>query len=122
MEVTMVGERVILVHGLWMPALVLLPLQRRLAARAFRVERFGYPSWRRGLDANLADLGHQVVSAGERVHLVGHSLGGLLILSLLARREGARVGRVVLMGSPCMGSHCAATLLARPWLAPLVGP
>jgi pimeloyl-ACP methyl ester carboxylesterase len=116
-------EEVILVHGLWMPALALLPLQRRLAARGYRVRRFAYPSWRGNLAAHLAALGRHVAdSAGERVHLVGHSLGGLLILSMLARTKGARVGRVVLMGSPCMGCHCAATLLARPWLAPLVGP
>lgn len=117
------AETVLLVHGLWMPSLALLPQQRRLEAWGFPVRRFGYPSWRRGLSKNLEDLQRCVAELpGGRVHLVGHSLGGLLILSLLARTEGARIGRVVLMGSPCMGCHCASTLMARPWLAPLVGP
>lgn len=116
------AEEVILVHGLWMPSLALLPLQRRLAARGFRVRRFAYSSWRGSLAAHVASLAREVQGAGAGVHLVGHSLGGLLILSLLSRPEGERVGRAVLMGAPCMGCHCASALLARPWLAPLVGP
>lgn len=117
-----VGAKVILVHGLWMPALVLLPLQRRLAARGYHVRRFAYPSLRRNLASHLVALGREVSAAGQGVHLVGHSLGGLLVLSLLAEAEGALVGRVVTMGAPCAGSHCAAMLLRKPWLAPLVGP
>jgi len=116
------GEEVILVHGLMMPALALLPLQRRLAARGFPTRRFAYPSLRRNLARHVAALGREVSDAGEGVHLVGHSLGGLLILSLLAQEEGARVGRVVLMGPPCMGCHCATKLLDGRWLAPAVGP
>ena len=119
----MAGEEVVLVHGLWVPALALLPLQRRLVARGYRVSRFAYRSWRGGLAAHLAALqAHLAGSAGRRFHLVGHSLGGLLVLSLLAEGEASRVGRVVLMGAPCMGCHCATTLLRKPWLAPLVGP
>lgn len=116
------GEEVILVHGLWMPALALLPLERRLAARGYRARRFAYPSLRRNLASHLSALNHEVRAAGEGVHLVGHSLGALLVLSLLAREEGARVGRAVLMGPPCMGCHCATTLLDGRWLAPAVGP
>lgn len=115
------GEEVILVHGLWMPALALLPLQGRLAARGYRVRRFAYPSLRRNLDSHVAALGRELRDASEGVHLVGHSLGALLILSLLAREEGARVGRAVLLGPPCMGCYCATRLLGGRWLAPAVG-
>ena len=115
------GEEVVLVHGLWMPALALLPLQRRLSARGYRVRRFGYPSLRGNLASHLAALAREVKAGDERVHLVGHSLGGLLILSLLAREECLRIGRSVLMGPPCMGCHCAAKLIAGRWLAPAVG-
>jgi pimeloyl-ACP methyl ester carboxylesterase len=116
-----VGEEVIVVHGLWMPAMALLPLQRRLAARGYRARRFAYPSLRRNLASHVGALGREVSAAGDGVHLVGHSLGALLILSLLAREEGARVGRAVLLGPPCMGCHCATTLLDGRWLAPAVG-
>lgn len=130
-------EVVILIHGLWMPGFVLLPLQRRLRQRGLVVYRFAYASWRAPLADNLRALARYVQRMpGARVHLVGHSLGGLLALSLLARgpelRAGAReadivsgasprLGRVVLLGSPCSDCHCGRWLAARRWLAPLLG-
>ena len=51
---------------------------------------------------------------------MGHSLGGLLILRLLADHPDARVGRIVLLGSPCAGSFVARWFDARSatrWIA-----
>ena len=57
---------------------------------------------------------------GAQVHLLGHSLGGLLILECLRRYRLERPGRVVLLGSPMLGSRTAQRLgrigLARPLL------
>ena len=57
---------------------------------------------------------------GRQVHLLGHSLGGLIILECLRRYRIERPGRVVLLGSPLLGSRTAARLgrlgLARPLL------
>lgn len=86
------------------------------------METFSYPSVRRGLAANTDRLTHFVAGReAEIVHLVGHSLGGLLILNLLSRPVVPHVGRVVLMGTPCRGSHCAAMLSGIPGGARLVG-
>ncbi len=41
------------------------------------------------------------------LHLVGHSLGGLLIRALLSRYRPATLGRVVMMGTPHGGSEWA---------------
>jgi len=116
---------VILIPGLWMPAAVLLPWQWRLQAAGHAVRRFAYPSWRNGLAANVEALARCLADTpGRPIHLVGHSLGGLLILSLLARGrdEGlGRLGRAVLLGSPALGSHAAARLAASAWGARLVG-
>lgn len=113
---------VILVPGLWMPALILLPWQWRLQAAGLAVRRFAYPSWRNGLAANVEALARCLADTpGRPIHLVGHSLGGLLILGLLARGRDERLGRAVLIGSPALGSHAAACLGASVWGARLRG-
>lgn len=96
---------VVLVPGLWMPALVMWPLQRRLARAGFAVTRFGYPSLRERLDANARALAQRVATLGA-ARLVGHSLGGLVVLAALPLLRG-RVDRAVLMGSPTAACHCA---------------
>lgn len=105
------SETVILIPGLWLPASALLPWQHWLRQAGYAVRRFGYRSWRHGLDDNVAALDHCLaVTAGQRIHLVGHSLGGLLILQRLARGQPARFGRAVLLGAPALGSHSAVRL------------
>jgi pimeloyl-ACP methyl ester carboxylesterase len=51
---------------------------------------------------------------GERVHLVGHSLGGLLALESLRALPSLIEGRVVCLGSPLAGSRAARALSAWP--------
>lgn len=112
---------VVLVHGLWMPALVMLPLQWRLQRAGFAVRRFAYASLRGGLESNARALAGFVAGiGGAQVQLVGHSLGGLVVLAALAM-TGVRVRRAVLMGSPVAGCHCAAFALRSRLLSRLVG-
>lgn len=116
------GDTVILIHGLWMHGVVFVLQQRRLEKRGFRVLCFSYPSWHEGLERN-ADLLAEFVAGlrATRIHLVAHSLGGLVALTMLARQADPRVKRLVLMGSPCTGCHCGTYMAARPALAPLLG-
>lgn len=116
------GEAVVLVHGLWMHGMVFVLQRRRLARQGFAVHTFSYPSVRGRLDANASALaGFVAALAAARIHLVGHSLGGVVVLSMLARNADARIGRVVLMGTPYRGSHCARLLTHVPGLAGVVG-
>jgi pimeloyl-ACP methyl ester carboxylesterase len=108
-----VRESVVLVNGLWLgdPALALLA--RRLRRAGFDAYPFSYPSVRRDLRANAAQL-HAFLARvpGATVHLVGYSLGGLVIRALFHHHPEQRPGRVVLLGSPQQGSQ-AAQALAR---------
>lgn len=116
------GEMVILVHGLWLHGVVFAWYRRRLAARGFASCAFSYPSVRRGLGENARDLaGFVAAQSARRIHLVGHSLGGLVVLAMLAERADPRLGRVVLLGSPVSGSHCAAGLRRWPGGAVMLG-
>jgi pimeloyl-ACP methyl ester carboxylesterase len=101
------GELAVLVHGLWMGAPVCALLARRLRQRGYEVASFSYRSVRHPLEESAARL-HTFVAMRRprRVHFVGHSLGGLLVLTMLRQRPDLPVGRVVLLGSPTSG--CSA--------------
>ena len=87
------SEAVILIHGLWMTGTEMRVLGGRLEESGFRVRYFRYRSWRGGL-AQAADALREFVEAteGERLHLLGHSLGGVVIAKML--EEAPLSGRV----------------------------
>ena len=96
---------VTLVHGLWMNAIAMYPLHLRVQRCGFNVNRFGYASMRCGLDENAAQLSRHIEAIeAEDVHLIAHSLGGLVTMRALQLQPDPRVRRVVLLGSPIAGS------------------
>jgi pimeloyl-ACP methyl ester carboxylesterase len=107
----MMPETIILVHGIWMTGLELQLLDWRLRHCGYRTLVFRYPSLRRSLAQNAARLVERVVQQGDAtVHLVGHSLGGLVVLQALQDHPDLIRGRVVLLGSPVNGSVIARRL------------
>ena len=98
-----------------MRGFALAMLHKRLIEAGFRVHRFDYLSvaatQQRILDrlhAQMSDLG----ADGDAVHLVGHSLGGLLALRACTGDLAAPAGRVVCLGSPLLGSAAARSFAA----------
>jgi pimeloyl-ACP methyl ester carboxylesterase len=106
------GQQVVLVHGLWMTGTVCALLARRLRACSFEPLLFSYASGRITLEQAAQRLERFVRErAAGPVHFVGHSLGGLVVLELLAREPAAAAGRVVLLGSPGTSSLAAEQLV-----------
>jgi pimeloyl-ACP methyl ester carboxylesterase len=104
-------ETILLVHGLWMKGKELRFLGRRLTRSGFDVLYFRYPSWRGDLGKIAAGLREFVEQSGrERVHLLGHSMGGVIIARMLAEGPSRRLGRIALLGSPLRGSAVARSL------------
>ena len=104
-------ETVILLHGLWMPALVMGVLAARLRRCGYRVRLFAYHSLSKTLEHNALKLADFVREQGDaEIHLVGHSLGGLVILQALQAHPELVSGHVVLLGSPVRGSVVAQRL------------
>ena len=107
------SEAVVLVHGLWMTGTEMRVLGGRLEESGFRARYFRYRSWRGGLVQAAGALREFVeATEGERVHLVGHSLGGVVIARMLAEIPLSRPGRVAMLGAP-MGGSAAARIVSR---------
>ena len=98
-------ETIILVHGLWMTGTEMALLKRRLRARGYHVHQFRYRMVMRTLDQNRVKLKSIIekYSAG-RVHIIGHSLGGVLALQTLQLYPDLPVARVICLGSPLVDS------------------
>lgn len=111
----------ILLHGVWMRGFTLWPLARRLQAQGFRADVFDYASLFRGPAPSVDKLATTLMAFGrEPVHLVGHSLGGLVALETASSYAGLPPGRIVCLGSPLAGSG-AARGMARHRLGALLG-
>jgi pimeloyl-ACP methyl ester carboxylesterase len=109
-------ETVVLVNGLWLGNPALWLLAHRLRNSGFQTFIFSYPSVRHDLCTNAAQLNELLMRVpGETVHLVGYSLGGLVIRALFHFHPNQRPGRIVLLGSPQTGSR-AAEKIRRYWL------
>jgi len=120
------GETVVLVHGLWMNGLELSMLGHRLRhEHGYDVRTFSYPTMS-GVAADICrDLAAFAtsVAGGGRVHLVGHSLGGVLVHRTLVECGAGRLeGNAVLLGAPLNGSKAARGAAQFPVLRPLLGP
>jgi pimeloyl-ACP methyl ester carboxylesterase len=77
----------------------------RLERAGLRPAYFRYRSWRGGLEEAARDLRAFLREVeGARVHLVGHSLGGVVIARMLEAADLPRPGRVAMLGSPMAGS------------------
>lgn len=88
-------------------------LRSRLAEAGFEPSVFRYPSTQGDIAAAADALVRHLreFDAGT-VHLVGHSLGGLVIFEAFERDPGLPPGRVVLLGSPVQGSRAARAVAA----------
>ncbi len=116
-------DTVVLVHGLWVHGLA-MELQRFALARlGYHAVAYSYHPVRHDLTENAERLALYAYSLrAPVVHFVGHSLGGLVILKMLAREPGTGGGgRIVLEGVPYRGSHAAQQLARVPIGQSLLG-
>lgn len=111
---------IVLVHGLWNRGWSMAAVAKRLRARGHEVFVFSYPTRNDTLDGH-ADALHEFITGSRRdergqrpLHLVGHSMGGLVILAMCARFDDLPPGRVVLMGTPVKGAAVVKKLEKLP--------
>lgn len=117
---------IVYVHGLWQRGAESHWLRRRLAHDLGAETRtFSYPSVAgdatenaRGLAKTLGEI------RADTLHLVGHSLGGLVILKAFDDEAALRrlpPGRIVLLGPPLRGSRAARNFARLPFGEQIMG-
>jgi pimeloyl-ACP methyl ester carboxylesterase len=119
----------VFVHGLFLNGAEFTLLRRRLAAEhGLQSHRFSYPTVRGSMAATVEQLARFVERIdAERIHFIGHSLGGLVLCRYFQAMNGARAadgraGRVVLLGAPVAGSRSARAVARHAWLKRVIGP
>ena len=101
-------------------------LSLRLRAAGFRTGYASYASRHMHLKEAVETVARQIerMNGGSDLHLVGHSLGGVVALRLKHMRPDLNVHRVVQLGSPNRGSAVAHTLrevrIAREFFGPVL--
>ena len=118
------GTAVIILHGLGRSDKSVQRLKQHFEQAGYYTIAMNYPSLRASVQENAEYL-HQVIDSLDgidKVHLVGFSMGGIVIRQCLAEHNEPRVGRVVFIGSPNQGAELA-TLLKDWWaFKTFVGP
>lgn len=116
------SDTVIVLHGLHQSSWFVSILTKKIKQAGFLAYAFGYDSLKDSIDVHSARL-HQHLLATQQadtcIHLVGHSLGGLVIRHFLATYSNWHIGRVVTLGTPHLGSVCAK--YAKNFLPLLIG-
>jgi pimeloyl-ACP methyl ester carboxylesterase len=117
-------DLVILVHGLGRTKTQMARFEQAAREHGYDALSFGYASRHVSVERAGAALLELIrdCDRARKVHLVGFSMGGLVIRSALADGPDPRVVRAVLIGTPNRGSEHADWWRRFPWLAGFVGP
>ena len=122
---------VVLIHGLAGSRLNWIGLPQLLQRSGYHVVNYSYPSRQQRIEVAaqaLAPVVQQCLQQHRRpVHLVGHSMGGLLIRAYLQQYGNEGIGRVVMLGTPNQGTELSDPTGQQPyeravagWLGPAV--
>ncbi|WP_244535429.1 alpha/beta hydrolase [Methylorubrum salsuginis] len=101
------------------------PMERRLAAAGYRTLNLGYPARKADLAGCTEAIAPAVAAFASdcaRLHVVTHSMGGLVARVLLGRHRPKNLGRVVMLGPPNQGSEVADALRRLTLYRRIFGP
>lgn len=114
------AETVVLLHGLGRTSRSMTRMHQYLEQQGYRVNDWGYQSIQEPIEvhgtrlrATLAEMDND--PQVSKIHLVTHSLGGIITRYALSESVPNKMGRVVMLAPPNSGSRVARHM------APLLG-
>lgn len=117
-------EKILLLHGLWLHPWAMRWLQQQLTSAGYTVIAPVYHSISSNSSHNVS-LVYQAVQRSalptERLHIIAHSLGGIVALQMLSSHVELPPGRLVTLGTPAKGSLIAHRLAKHRLFRPLMG-
>ena len=103
---------IVFVHGAIVRGWEMRLMRQRMRRLGYEVRQFRYRSMMLGLDENVRRLGKFLrETEGDVVHVVGHSMGGVLTRLAFEREPDPRPGRLVAIGSPLLDCWVARRFL-----------
>jgi pimeloyl-ACP methyl ester carboxylesterase len=110
---------VVFVHGAIVRGWEMRLMRNRLRRHGYNVRQFRYRSMMKGLDENARRLRTFLEQTeGDVLHVVAHSMGGVLVRQVFEQDPDPRPGRLVAIGSPLLDCWVARRFLR---LHPYIG-
>jgi pimeloyl-ACP methyl ester carboxylesterase len=113
---------IVFVHGAIVRGWEMRLMRQRMRRLGYGVRQFRYRSMMLGLDENVRRLGKFVrETEGDVVHVVGHSMGGVLIRHAFEQDPDPRPGRLIAIGSPLLDCWVGRRFVRlHPWIGRLL--
>jgi pimeloyl-ACP methyl ester carboxylesterase len=110
------ADVVLLLHGMWMGPWAMSWLAHEIGKAGFETRYLSLRSMSDAPEMQVESLAQMVARLdATRIHLLGHSLGGVIILQYLRGAVDKRVRRALLLGAPALGSDAARQFDRQPW-------